>query len=138
MTTLAHLAERVEAASGPDREIDALVQVAIDPSNNARVIYGKGRRFFMGADAGRVPFVVRFGTGTKFGLINQEKRYTASLDAALTLVEGELFGIVLDAYNNNRWTCELSTSLADGKSGECATKELAAVAASLRARARSA
>lgn len=43
--TLETLAERLERAAGPDRELDEQIAVAIDPSDNARVIYGKGYRF---------------------------------------------------------------------------------------------
>lgn len=59
--------------------------------------------------------------------------YTASLDAAMTLVDGDLLGFAVDVNQYDRWSCELSTSITDGN-GKGATPALALCAASLRAR----
>lgn len=140
--TLIALAEKVEALSGPDREFDDLISVAAYPANNARVIYAKGRRFYRFAAPGRTSFAVEFGTGVQFGLIRQQRRYTASLDDARTLIPKEWESVGLQRYDSGTWDASLAGN--DGHlmaedpdefyvNAEAATPALALTAASLRA-----
>lgn len=93
---LTELAARCEAATGPDRELDALIESAIP----------------------------------RFGLY----RYTASIDAAMTLVpEGWTWG-VFDDGTAWVWPDE-RRDLLTGKQAKAATPALALCAATLRARA---
>jgi hypothetical protein len=105
---LIELAERCEAATGPDREIDTLIGYAVDlPTEDAQL-----------------------------------PRYTASLDAALTLVpEGWTFAN-LSQSDRKGWWCELRQGyltsydkVAFGSQLENASPALAVAAAALRARA---
>lgn len=131
MTDLLKLAERIEMATGPDRDIDGWITVALDPD----------RKTIVGAVPGRFPQEPIYGTisdimaelGGKDGAdyINAPA-YTTSLDAAMTLAPA--------------W-CEVALMIADGcgyagvgkTPGDCtvkaATLALALCAASLRARA---
>ncbi len=85
MTDLTDLAARVMALTGPDREIDEEIAVAISSDPTSRVIYGKDLRFFKARGDGRIPFHVGGGGGVRFGIAYQHTNYTASVDAALTL-----------------------------------------------------
>lgn len=132
MTTLSDLTERLEKATGPDRELDIRIDAAsgtgrivradISPEQIAHITQpiGAMREGMSDADAMGVP------------------RYTASIDAALALVERHFsapehfveLSIGKAAY------CEIhSQSVYDelGK-GEAATAPLAILIALLRAR----
>jgi hypothetical protein len=65
---IAALADRVEAATGPDRELDALIAV------------------FVGVDHGSKTEWADSETGSYIVYDEVAPRYTASLDAAMTLV----------------------------------------------------
>jgi hypothetical protein len=90
MTTLQDLLARVEAAEGPDREIDAAIY-------NAMVDDG-GRKAFRVTDwtRGRAPMLGRYHDGWLTGKSDSDiyaddlVRFTASIDAALALVERAL------------------------------------------------
>ena len=113
---LMRLAERCEAAMGPDRELDALIQMAV-----------RKREPLLQAD--RLPM--------------KPRHFTASLDAAMTLVpEGWTAWELRSRRRLTRFTAEISRLCddiddADGELIECgnaATPALALCAAALRAR----
>jgi len=81
------LIERIEAASGPCRELDAEIAVAVSEYPDARVVWANGCRWFKSAGPNRMPFVGAGGKGANLGVIFQNARYTASVDAALSLVD---------------------------------------------------
>ena len=67
--TLLALAERCEKATGPDRELDAEIDVALNPQNNARVIWMRGRRFYLSSGPGRLAFPVEGGKRFDFHIV---------------------------------------------------------------------
>lgn len=110
---LLKLAERCEQATGPDRELDGYVwwHTGIGPSEypeyaNLPAIVALGRVF------GRIPTVPEDQlTIAEVGY--RGPRYTASLDAAMSLVP-EGCGFHLDRYwiasrKEPAWLCEIST-----------------------------
>jgi len=108
--TLLALAERVEALDGPNRNLDADIMRAIGLA----------------------------GAPAVFALVDAPHPYTASLDAAMTLVpEG---WAVLMAFSEQRAVCDVHTAPL-GQHGtwpahaSAATPALALCAAALRARA---
>lgn len=135
MDELEGLARRVEAATGADRLLDYLIRAAI----------GKGVRL---NGAVRVSPASESGYETVHyanGGVSQGSMppaYTASLDAALTLVpEGWTFAN-LSQGDNRRWWCELRRGhltsydkVAIGQQLNPLTPALALCAAALRARA---
>ncbi len=114
-STLEELAVRVEGAAGPDREIDAQIAGGL-----GWCVGPEGNR---GGRCGRTPQ----------GTWKVVPRYTASLDAAMTLVPEGWTGIVqltgaaelVDARNDSRRVRALA----------CETPALALTAAALRSRA---
>ena len=70
------LIERLEKATGPDREIDCLIAVALNPA--FRIEYAPGVDTL-------VPYVVSPPRRGEVGV----PRYTASIDAALSLVPAD-------------------------------------------------
>lgn len=93
MTDLQGLLERVEKASGPDREVDLLIVELFPESPAADIVVGRVRRWI---DA-RQPHQYSanaFNAG--------QLPYTASLDAALALVERVLPGSVSDVLHEAR------------------------------------
>lgn len=76
------LISRVEAASGPDRELDCYLQAALEYKQPVRVVgppaYDPQRYF-----CNPLPETNWIG----YDLLNTTPRYTASLDAAVALVE---------------------------------------------------
>jgi hypothetical protein len=138
--TLLELAERCEKATGPDRELDAMLAVAVDfvaeNSNppSARSLhsdYGGSNSYAdIGAHWPRLP------------------RYTASLDAAMTLVpDGCLATVrqlwdgperhgyaIVSTYSDDAEECDGKFHL-DDYTGLAATPALALCAAALKARA---
>lgn len=120
MTNLLELAERCEKAMGPDRELDAAVNAAIGlPGTKMR--------------ANGFTWVSPNVPG-----------YTASLDAALTLVPGdEAFDVARESKGGD-WTADLSCFCPDSELwddvrripfGRAVNPALALTAAALRARA---
>ena len=126
--TLLALAERCEKATGPDRELEALISVAARPQNNARVIWMRGKRFFLSSGIGRVPFSVEGGKRTNFHITWKIVFYTSSLDAALTLAKGKR--VILNIAED-----DITTAIVDGTQAVGETPSLALTAACLRARA---
>lgn len=131
------LAERCEAATGPDRVIDGLVHVAANPDTP----------WIIGHEPGRFPRKAIYGTlsdfrdallgenGADFADAINAPAYTASIDAAMTLVpEGVNIGLHID---HNGCDCAWS-SRAIGWQPRVVpgnTPALALCAAALRARA---
>jgi hypothetical protein len=92
MTDIDALIERIEQATGPDRRLDVQIEIATDPK----------RRWIVGHEPGRFPRTPIYGTLADLWewAVDESKeppeiggqRFTASLDAAMTLVpEGCLF-----------------------------------------------
>jgi hypothetical protein len=113
MTDLVELAERCEAATGPDRELD------------------------------RCLFAVAHGVERERVTGPLDISYTASLDAAITLVP-EGMGIIELRFNNSSrdglWRAYLNvspTADAVANGGDAATPALALCAAALRAQSES-
>lgn len=126
MTDLAKLADRIERAEGPSRELDAEIALAAGWTERVH---------------GNPSFKVRScqdPTGKQYqhGLVAWAPRYTASIDAAMTLVP-EPAEWTLSVVNDE--PC-LVTIPAPGTMGDAihtlaATPALALCAAALRARA---
>lgn len=118
--TLADLIERLEKASGPDREIDASIA---------------GETGWTHMDA----WVL---SDSYWIAPNDEKHeavptYTASLDAALTLLTERQYLFELRQLNADRWYAEIGDIADDKTDGDCygKTGPLALVTAALKARA---
>jgi len=122
MAELQELLERVKAATGPDRKIDADIYNAI--------IDDGGRIAFKVKDWSRQPGsrLSRWhdgwltGKGETDGYAEELERYTASLDAIVGLIERELPGWIIDhigadalgqpaALKTIGWTAELWNGL---------------------------
>lgn len=128
------LAAKVEALTGPDREVDALVAAAfgiIDYDGPAPL----GTPFFCVTDDGlRVRFSTRLDDGSEHSLASRlPKPFTASLDAAMTLVpEGCLWvGGLAQTGRAAMAVCPFGST--DGEHSTASTPALALTAASLRA-----
>jgi hypothetical protein len=126
--TVSDLAERCEAATGPDRELDCAIAVAL------------GR-----TDEGGSGFHRTFPDDSVFEQV-RALLFTASLDAAMTLVpEGWVIGSVAEEAPRTQWVVELRrghrtsydkvvfSEYTPGK--RCASFALALCAAALKARA---
>jgi hypothetical protein len=139
---LLKLAERCEAASGPDRTLDALIAIALDP----------GRQIIVGSEPGRFPQKPIYGpVSTLIPMAEANGRdaadfisaplVTASLDAAMTLVPpGEAWCLDYEPSNNPPWVADLTCFAPRGQDGQdsdlyvhAATPALALTAAALRA-----
>ena len=123
MDDLNTLAGRVEAATGPDRELDAAIANAVGAEHGQKSGWSNGEN------------------GDYFVIDECAPRYTASIDAALTLVPDGWS--VLSAWNpTGRCKCDLSDGPMDGQnrtwigSEPCPTPALALTAAALRAGAK--
>lgn len=117
------LAERVEALSGPDREVDSAIVLALFPVTRVPNLGPNGKDAWYDHD-----------------LIFAEKswNFTASLDAAMTLVPEGWTAIEMRSRNAMaRWVVEISKLRGDNTEhliqGHAATPALALVAAALRA-----
>lgn len=112
------LIKRLEAATGPDRELDIAIDRALFPESYARP-----------SDPTPVDLPEDFGKDAMSMMMHPAPAYTASIDAALTLVpEGA------------RWDVQRDRTAAfasiDGvTTGRCATPAIALCIAALRARA---
>jgi hypothetical protein len=80
---LLELAERCEAATGPDRELDGLIEVARDPMREV-ILYNEPGPFPQKAVRGPIKDLLLTGEDLAYYIF--APRYTASLDAAMTLV----------------------------------------------------
>lgn len=132
MTDLMELASRVEAREGPDRELDALIGVAV-----AGYFLGEPR--YPGAER-RYGYVDKEGCRVEPGNGAADRLiplYTASLDAAMTLVPGELRTAMVQKPDTT-WGCALLALASDNREfpeSTAPTPALALTAAALRARA---
>lgn len=134
---LLRLAERVEALSGRSRELDAEITVAVSAWPDARIIWHKGLRRYYGKAEGRTPFAVAGGRGTDWGIAFQEVNYTASLDAAMTLVpEGCGWSLVQATYEKSYGCIESGDDRTPDLEARAATPALVLCAAALRALAK--
>lgn len=127
---LVELAERCEAASGSDLTLDAIITIALDPDRQVIVGEEPGRfprKAIMGPISGFVDYAESDGKAVAEYLCGP--KYTASLDAAVTLAPEGWFKLEPDSLKGWR---------ALGLTGpwcHAATPALAVTAASLRARA---
>ena len=90
--------ERLRGAHGPDRELDADIAAAVGeaPSDAwTRIIHKPG------------VYDLDAGCWIKDGVLRKPKPYTASIDAALALVERMLPGrdIAVYAFGGKEWRC---------------------------------
>lgn len=111
---LLELADRCEAASGPDRAIDGAIREALGLPDRHRIANGM--------------VIDGYGFGTPI------PEYTASLDAAMTLVDlDQGFDLIGPMQGSGLWQAGCGE---DGREqADAATPALALCAASLRARA---
>jgi hypothetical protein len=129
-TALTALAERCEAATGPDRELDCRIAAAAHPTMAGDLcVVGpptyEPERYFshhVGID------------WIGYDLLNNAPTYTASLDAAMTLVPR---GYVWAGGIDDKFQPLMAVALPDAEEpsgfSEAATPALALCAASLRA-----
>lgn len=138
MTSLIELAERVEAATGPDRELDALIEVEL----RRLAAYAAGLN-----DSNRAQWRASATGGVHDPhTVYTAPRYTASIDAAMSLVPWDWlkereyrFGLEQDDWRIAPviW-CARFDQMCDGGDtilAVAAAPELALCAAALRARA---
>jgi hypothetical protein len=132
---LLDLAERCEAATGPDRDIDGWIAVAVDPD----------RQTIVGEKPGRFPRDPIYGPASEV----MEKiggrdgadylcapAYTASIDAAMSLVpEGWRFEVTTTGFKPGASIVSPKGTFTNGGGAYAATPALALCAAALRARA---
>jgi hypothetical protein len=123
------LAARAEAAEGPDRELDAEIMVALKSET------------YLTARLYRIGELAAAGAGPDSDWRNaiilfQDVPYTASLDAAMTLVPDDLFPTI-DFVTKRVWIRDAKGfDVAWGEAhGFAATVPLSICAAALRARA---
>lgn len=97
---LSALLARVEAAEGPDRELDARIEAATSPWPEDNTL-----TFISGSPTFRVH------RGSAVALDNARGEYTASLDAALALCERVLPGWLRDVRElpSGNWIAFVST-----------------------------
>lgn len=131
--TLERLAERCEQATGPDRKLDVAIWLEIDPRNRSGWLGAYQRNMGLRAKGSLPP---TFEQWLAKATVSVVPAYTASLDAAMTLVpkdhswEAGSEGLVDKPYAHIMcWE--------DGQLSHCnaaATPVLALCAAALRAR----
>jgi hypothetical protein len=132
MDELVKLAAKVEAADGPDRELDAAIAAAVRYFPPGVGFVWKAGLIANSPEAGRVECATALGTG---GPHYSAKHYTASVDAALLLVPDgwhrsftddpdDLGGVIAELWTGSRnaWA-------------NAATPALAICVAALRAKA---
>ncbi len=110
MTITQELVERVERAAGPDRELDCLIQVAVTPDAKCMTDPGHGT---VGSTFGvmrDIDFDVwrqhRTGVLGPF-YYGEPPAYTASIDAAMTLVPEGWWLYAVDASITGRFVVSL-------------------------------
>lgn len=127
------LASRVEAASGADRELDAEIAAAVRYfPRNVGFVWQNDLEPNV-PEVGRVTCVTSLGTG---GPHYAAPAYTASIDAALTLVPPGLMAAIC-RFSNGKGRAQLHDGRDIGGPGIdafAATPALALCAAALRAR----
>ncbi|MES2903989.1 MAG: hypothetical protein V4696_07375 [Pseudomonadota bacterium] len=124
-----NLPARIEAMTGPSREMDAEIAALVSTDPTSRVVWFKGRRRYLSAGAGRLPMHVGGGKGTKWGIVYQTKPYTASIDAAVSLVPAGHCWTLKD-YGTPKCVAQIGALI----QSSAATPALALCAAALRAR----
>jgi hypothetical protein len=121
--TLLALAERCEHAAGPDRELDAEISVAV----------GRHETHVERRSDGTTKLLPWRGDGT--GSYNIDcRRYTASLDAAVTLAPDGWRWWINSSPFARCWLVANDRIVDKAQSEKCATPALALCAAALRAR----
>lgn len=136
--SLETLADRIEGLTGPDREVDAEIVVALDIRPAWCVGYGRG--IYVAKEASG-EIVVRINTTGKKSMghpnIGDFPHFTASLDAAMTLMPAG-FDFMLDNFDGARAGFRCSAGVfVSGDWCDCkgaTTPALALCAAALRAR----
>ena len=138
MSDLIELAARCEAATGPDRELDAEIASQLSGHEAYLVTIGPDHRreewVFISTDAGDASPTSR-----------PVPRYTSSLDAAMTLVPEGWFLNLLTELDQRNWEVSLRSPILDdfrrfatsrtyGNEKGVATPALALCTAALRAR----
>lgn len=135
------LVERIEGASGPDRELDCLIWGAQEGRSLAwqgNLLVEKLEGCIGWVDPGE--FQRNFTCNRRDDGAGCIPAYTASIDAAMTLVPSEFYMGRLHQWvaDNFRWACDLARKdMTGGKrisAEDCATPALAIAAAALRAR----
>jgi hypothetical protein len=136
-TDLLMLAERCERATGPSRHLDMQIFIVLDP--NAQHIVGQ--------KPGPFPQKAIYGPRSSFWdwAMDEDKElpqfapilaYTASLDAALTLVPEGRRRIEFGTYEGGRaWAYVHTNADIIGETDDAPTEAVAICAAALRARA---
>lgn len=137
MTDLLSLAARVEAAEGPERELDVQIAVAIDwrwPDWEEGESTARGQ-----AEKHGLPWLVERVIRGYASVWRNMPHFTASLDAAMTLVPVG-FGFVVHGPSDDQFHAGCAPLWPDawGEDRKAATPALALCAASLRARAQGA
>lgn len=134
---LVALAERCEQATGADRELDALIAVALNPDCYRLPVEGDVAEYGDPLIRGDVVFLRGF-----IGAVGTSAKYTGSIDVATCLTPADyaytvsFIGFPTMQADARVW---LPSQKGDGVSGDCdnaATPALALCAAALRARAR--
>lgn len=136
MSALLELAARVEALTGPDREVDAEIAVAVSGDSGAFVVAPMEDCIFQ-----HIPGWWRDGADKS----HDAPEYTASLDAAMSLVPKGC-GFNLDRYwmigrEGSAWRCDLSfggtpdSPRRVGRAEDAYSAATAITAAALRAKA---
>lgn len=128
MTDLKDLARRVSELQGPSYEMDCAIWDAIYPGERA------GR--FERLTAKGQPYHMRLAPVDMDGYVKPLRSFTASLDAAMTLVtDGWMWSVGSDGPDDEPWACvtEIAEPCRD-ISFDAATHALALTAAALIAR----
>jgi hypothetical protein len=135
------LADRVEGLTGPDREVDCRVQLVKNPTATI-MTHGRG---WKGEHSAKYTFAVDLiDDWESFALFIDAPRYTASLDAAMSLVPEGMHPSVSKNVRSDIWRAWVVTTTYDKfrkpiynhkDATEAATHALALTAAALRARA---
>lgn len=132
-TQLEALALRVEAASGVDRELDALIACAV----NDRCAAGAHKEMPSRNDAAEGSGYVLhcYAGGQSF---QRARPFTASLDAAMTLIPAGWFTrMATEDRHSHSWRWDLRGGFGVEASARAATPALALTSAALKARAHS-
>lgn len=137
---LSELAKRVEELSGPDREVDAEICIAISRYASARAAFLHDGDIPSSAHNSRV-VVLRNTIANHFSTITPPP-YTASIDAAMTLIPKNLFwsiayGQMTEAEPLGACVIRTRGTLKVVAEAEAATVEIATVIAALKSRATS-
>lgn len=95
---LTALIERLEKADGPDREIDALIQISIFPEYGAKMDLSPSR-FVMFKDVWEKNRADHINHANNVSDWWKVPNYTASIDAAVSLAESAISGVELEITN---------------------------------------